>query len=101
MKALVLSAGGLWAAWEIGAWKVLSKTFQPDLIVGPSAGAWNGWAIAAGCTAEELAELWLDPATARIMCFGTALHRLSARRAACTPKPANCSSASSPAFRSP
>jgi len=70
MKALVLSAGGLWAAWEIGAWKVLSKNFQPDLIVGTSAGAWNGWAIAAGCSIEELAELWLDPATARIMCFG-------------------------------
>ncbi len=70
MKALVLSAGGLWAAWEIGAWKVLSEKFRPDLIVGTSAGAWNGWAIAAGCTIEELAELWLDPATARVMCFG-------------------------------
>jgi NTE family protein len=70
MKALVLSAGGLWAAWEIGAWKVLSKSFRPDLIVGTSAGAWNGWAIAAGCSADELAALWLDPATARIMCFG-------------------------------
>jgi len=70
MKALVLSAGGLWAAWEIGAWKVLSEKFRPDLIVGTSAGAWNGWAIAAGCTAEELVKLWLDPATARIMCFG-------------------------------
>jgi NTE family protein len=70
MKALVLSAGGLWAAWEIGAWKVLRETFRPDLIVGTSAGAWNGWAIAAGCGPEELAKLWLDPATARIMCFG-------------------------------
>ena len=70
VKALVLSAGGLWAAWEIGAWKVLSKTFRPDLIVGTSAGAWNGWAIAAGCSAEELARLWLDPDTAHIMCFG-------------------------------
>jgi len=70
MKALVLSAGGLWAAWEIGAWKVLSETFQPDLVVGTSAGAWNGWAIAAGCSAEELAKLWLDPTTAHIMTFG-------------------------------
>ena len=70
MKALVLSAGGLWAAWEIGAWKVLCETFQPDLIVGTSAGAWNGWAIAAGCSAEELAKLWLDPDTAHVMTFG-------------------------------
>ena len=70
MKALVLSAGGLWAAWEIGAWKVLSQTFVPDLVVGTSAGAWNGWAIASGCSAAELAQLWLDPETAQIMTFG-------------------------------
>ena len=70
MKALVLSAGGLWAAWEIGVWKVLSKTFHPDLIVGASAGAWNGWAIASGCSPDELTKLWLDPGIARIMCFG-------------------------------
>ena len=50
MKALVLSAGGQWGAWEAGAWKVLSQTFQPDLIVGASVGAWNGWAIAGGCS---------------------------------------------------
>jgi NTE family protein len=70
MTALVLSAGGLWAAWEVGAWSVLRERFRPDLIVGASAGSWNGWAIAGGCTAEELARLWLDPATGRIMRFG-------------------------------
>ncbi|MEO8595577.1 MAG: patatin-like phospholipase family protein [Candidatus Solibacter sp.] len=70
MKALVLSAGGLWAAWEIGAWKVLCAKFQPDLIVGTSAGAWNGWAIASGCSAAELAQLWLEPDIAQIMSFG-------------------------------
>ena len=43
---------------------------SPDLIVGASAGAWNGWAIAGGCTPEELARLWLDPATGKIMRFG-------------------------------
>lgn len=73
MNALVLSAGGLWAAWEVGAWSVLRHRFQPDLIVGASAGAWNGWAIAAGCTPQELARLWLDPSTGGIMRFG--LHR--------------------------
>ena len=44
--ALVLSAGGMFAAWEAGVWKALSGRFQPDVIVGTSAGAWNGWAIA-------------------------------------------------------
>lgn len=68
--ALVLSAGGMWAAWEVGAWKVLREHFQPDLIVGASAGAWNGWAIAGGVSAEELAREWLDPRTAGIMRVG-------------------------------
>src|SRR5437016_8995467 len=71
--ALVLSAGGLWAAWEVGAWRVLRDRFQPDLIVGASAGAWVGWAIAGGCTPEELIGLWLDPRIGGIMRFG--IHR--------------------------
>jgi NTE family protein len=70
MTALVLSAGGLWAAWEVGAWSVLRERFRPDLIVGASAGAWNGWAIAGGCTPQELARLWLDPATGEVMRLG-------------------------------
>jgi predicted acylesterase/phospholipase RssA len=65
--ALVLSAGGMFAAWEVGVWKALCKHFQPDLIVGASAGAWNGWAIAGGATADELAAEWLDPRTGAIM----------------------------------
>lgn len=71
--ALVLSAGGLWAAWEVGVWKVLRETLQPDMIVGASAGAWNGWCIAGGCTLEELEQNWLDPSTAKLLQFG--LHR--------------------------
>jgi NTE family protein len=67
--ALVLSAGGMFAAWEAGVWKSLSGRFKPDLIVGASAGAWNGWAIAAGCSAEELIREWMDSATARIGLF--------------------------------
>jgi NTE family protein len=70
MTALVLSAGGLWAAWEVGVWSVLRERFRPDLIVGASAGAWNGWAIAGGCTPQELARLWMDPATGQVMRFG-------------------------------
>ena len=71
--ALVLSAGGLYAAWELGVWKALRRRFEPDLVVGASAGAWNGWAIAGGATPEELAQQWLDPATGALMPFG--LHR--------------------------
>ena len=61
---LVLSAGGLFGAYQAGAWKALSQRFQPDLVAGVSAGALNGWAIAGGCTVDDLAAMWLDPATA-------------------------------------
>ncbi|HME09139.1 MAG TPA: patatin-like phospholipase family protein [Bryobacteraceae bacterium] len=57
--ALVLSAGGMYGAYQAGAWKVLSETFRPDLVVGASIGALNGWAIAGGCPADELIERWL------------------------------------------
>jgi NTE family protein len=67
VTALVLSAGGLFAAWQVGVWKALSRCFHPDLVVGASAGALNGWAIAGGCSSEELAEAWLEPNTARIL----------------------------------
>lgn len=68
--ALVLSAGGFYAAWEVGVWKALRQRFAPDIVVGASAGAWNGWAIAGGATAEALAQEWLDPLTGKIMRFG-------------------------------
>jgi len=60
----------MFAAWEVGAWKALQRHFQPDLIVGASAGAWNGWAIAGGCSPDELARDWLDPRTGKIMQLG-------------------------------
>ena len=57
--ALVLSAGGMFAAYEAGAWTVLADRFQPDLIVGASAGALNAWAIAGRCPPEQLVHDWL------------------------------------------
>jgi NTE family protein len=60
MKALVLSAGGMYGAYQAGAWKALAHVFEPDLIVGASIGAVNGWAIAGGCAADELIERWLN-----------------------------------------
>jgi len=65
--ALVLSGGGMFAAYQAGAWKVLSREFAPDMIVGVSAGALNGWNIASGVTAEDLERQWLDPASAGLM----------------------------------
>lgn len=63
----------MYAAWEVGVWKALRERFQLDLIVGTSAGAWNGWAIAGGSSPDELIRDWMDPATGTIMHFG--LHR--------------------------
>ena len=76
--ALVLSAGGMFAAWEVGVWKTLRERMQFDMIVGASAGAWNGWAIAGGCTPEELEQEWMDPRTAAVMQPG--FHRLGILR---------------------
>jgi NTE family protein len=67
--ALVLSAGGYFAAYQAGAWKTLAKELQPDIVVGASAGALNGWPIAASCGPDELARMWLDPAAARNLTF--------------------------------
>lgn len=56
--ALVLSAGGLFGAYQAGAWIELAGRFQPDMIVAASVGALNGWAIAGGCKPDELTEHW-------------------------------------------
>lgn len=59
--ALVLSGGGMFGAWQAGAWRALAGRFQPDLIVGASVGSLNGYAIAAGATPDQLAGFWLRP----------------------------------------
>jgi len=50
----------MYGAYQAGAWKVLAEVFQPDLIVGASIGAVNGWAIAGGCEPDELIRSWLN-----------------------------------------
>lgn len=59
MKALVLSAGGMYGAYQAGAWKAIADVFRPDLVVGASIGAINGWAIAGGCDPNDLIDRWL------------------------------------------
>jgi NTE family protein len=60
MKALVLSGGGLFGAWQAGAWRALAGRFEPDWIVGASVGSLNGYAIASGASAEEICGMWLN-----------------------------------------
>lgn len=60
MTALVLSAGGMFGAYQAGAWKALADVFRPDLVVGASIGAVTGWAIAGGCDPDELIDRWLN-----------------------------------------
>ena len=71
--ALVLSAGGYYAAWEVGVWRALGCHIGIDMVVGASGGAWNGWAIAGGVTPDELAREWLDPSIGRIFQWGLRL----------------------------
>ncbi|MDQ6701327.1 MAG: patatin-like phospholipase family protein [Acidobacteriota bacterium] len=65
--ALVLSAGGMFGAYQAGAWKTIERHLQPDMVIGASVGALNGWCIAGGCSGEELARQWLDPDTASLL----------------------------------
>ena len=59
--AVVLSAGGMFGAYQAGAWQAIAEELQPDIVVGASVGALNGYPIAAGCPPQELIERWLDP----------------------------------------
>ena len=59
--ALVLSAGGLFGAWQAGAWKHLAQVIEPDMIIGASVGALNGWCTASQWSPCEMSEIWLDP----------------------------------------
>jgi len=65
MTALVLSAGGMYGAYQAGAWKAIADVCQPDLVVGASIGAINGWAIAGGCDPDDLIDRWLNLDAAR------------------------------------
>jgi NTE family protein len=64
--ALVLSGGGLFGAWQAGAWTALEHTIAPGLVVGASAGALNAAVIASGAPSERLRELWLNPVFAQL-----------------------------------
>ena len=77
--ALVLSAGGMFGAWQAGAWRALAGRLRPDLIVGASIGALNGYAIAGGAAPEELCRLWLRSDLARLEALPETIAALMAR----------------------
>jgi NTE family protein len=64
--ALVLSAGMMFGAYQAGVWKALAAVFEPDMVIGVSSGALNGWAIAGGCDPDDLVELWRQPSFAGV-----------------------------------
>jgi predicted acylesterase/phospholipase RssA len=80
MRALVLSGGGLFGAWQAGAWAALAGRFQPDLIVGASVGSLNGYAIACGDTPEALREMWLRSSLCDFSKLHTHLQEMTAER---------------------
>jgi NTE family protein len=49
----------MFGAYQAGAWEAMADWFKPDIVVGTSIGALNGWAIAGGCPADELIKRWL------------------------------------------
>ncbi len=55
----------MYGAYQAGAWKALADIFQPELVVGASIGALNGWAIAGGCSPDALIDRWLNLGEAR------------------------------------
>ncbi|HLJ15057.1 MAG TPA: patatin-like phospholipase family protein [Bryobacteraceae bacterium] len=63
--ALVLSGGGFFGAYQAGAWRVISKRFDPDLVVGASIGCINGWLIAGDCSPDEMERYWQELARPR------------------------------------
>ena len=65
--ALVLSAGGMFGAYQAGAWRELSGWFRPDMVIGTSVGALNAWSIAGGCPPDELIQRWTNPASAAFL----------------------------------
>jgi NTE family protein len=79
MKALVLSGGGLFGAWQVGAWSVLARGFEPDVIVGASIGSINGYLLASGVSPEELVGMWRDEEFRRLDDLHGMLRTLTSR----------------------
>ena len=61
MKALVLSGGAAFGAYQAGAWRALADAdWRPQVAFGVSIGAVNAFAVSRGASPEEMSRLWLD-----------------------------------------
>ena len=58
--ALVFSGGGLFGAWQAGVWAGIEARVRPDLVVGVSVGALNGYMVACGASGERLCAMWRE-----------------------------------------
>lgn len=60
-RALALSGGAVFGAYQAGAWAALEESgWRPDFAAGISIGSVNSWLIARGATPEEMHEMWID-----------------------------------------
>jgi predicted acylesterase/phospholipase RssA len=59
----------MFGAYQAGVWKALAPIVKPDIVVGASVGALNGWAIASRCDPDDLIERWLHRDMAAMMRF--------------------------------
>lgn len=70
----------MFGAWQAGAWCALAPQFRPDMVVGASVGALNGYAIAAGWSPEELCAWWLRPSVSSFKNLPVTIQALMAAR---------------------
>jgi predicted acylesterase/phospholipase RssA len=56
----------MFGAYHVGAWKVLSKHFEPELVVGSSIGSLLGYLVACGYPIEEIEREWLSGARSTV-----------------------------------
>jgi predicted acylesterase/phospholipase RssA len=73
-RALVLSAGGMFGAYQAGVWDVLHRWFKPDLVVGASVGSLNGYLIACGVESRQLVERWRSLAALQAIRWRPSVH---------------------------
>jgi NTE family protein len=56
MRALVLSGGASFGAYQAGVWKALeAHGWEPDVIIGVSIGCVNAFALSRGASDDEMA----------------------------------------------
>jgi NTE family protein len=61
MRALILSGGGGFGAYQVGAWRALAESgWRPDIVLGTSIGAVNSFLVSRGIGPEELRRIWVE-----------------------------------------